>query len=362
MISPASYPREGDQFAVVSQSGPTITFFDAVDHRQLTVMDVPSEPHELCFDPKTRLVYCSHTYHEGFYDRNAGRHHLISVIDADSHEVVDTIDVSPEHGPHGFALDQSRRLLYVSLESGPAGPGGVIVLDADTRKILRRIDSEAPGPHWFIIDPDGKRGYATNKEADFVSVLDLENSTMIDKIAMPGSEGVAVSPDGRTLAVCAPKANLGRLAADPGVRLVDTASGEIVHTLWTEDVVCPVVWTSNDLLLVGQVATPSPDNADENGIIDPFNITDPPRGRLLVYKGDSPQTMELIGSAEIGVFPLTMMSSPDGGQAFVSAIASSELNIFDLSDPTKPRQIGAIDLPRKIKAGTHGLAYIPARS
>ena len=123
-----------------------------------------------------------------------------------------------------------------------------------------------------------------------------------------------------------------------------------------------MVWASNGLLLVGQVTTPSAENADENGVIDPFRISDPPPGRLLVYSGDSPGTMELIGSAEVGVFPLTMMSSPDGGQVFVSAIASSVLNIFDLSDPTRPRQINAIELPVKIAAGTHGLAYVPSRT
>ncbi len=352
--------RTGDQFAVVSQSGPTVTFFDAETYTHVVRLEVPSEPHELLFDPETRLVWCTHTYHEGFYDRNAGRHSLITIIHADTHEVVDTIDVSPEHGPHGLALDAERRLVYVSLESGPAGGGGVLVLDADSRKVLRRIDSEAPGPHWHIIDAEGKRGYATNKEADFISVLDLQAGKLVDKIDMPGSEGLALSPDGSTLAVAAPKANLGRLAAKPGVRLIDTATGKIVNTLWTDDAICPVVWAPNGLLLVGQVTTPSADNADENGMINPFLVADAPPGRLLVYSGDSAESMELVGSAEVGVFPLTMMASPDGALAYVSAIASSVLNIFDLSDPTNPVQVQAIEIPRKIKAGTHGLAYITA--
>ncbi|MCQ0025514.1 hypothetical protein M4914_22975 [Streptomyces somaliensis DSM 40738] len=40
-----------DQLAVVSQSGPTVTFFDAATHEPLEVLQVPGEPHELCFDP-----------------------------------------------------------------------------------------------------------------------------------------------------------------------------------------------------------------------------------------------------------------------------------------------------------------------
>ena len=353
------YAQTGDQIAVVSQSGPTITFFDATDHRILSVLEVPSEPHELCFDPDHRVVYCSHTYFEGFYDGNTGRHHLLTVVDADTHEVVDTIDVSPEHGPHGFALDRSRSLLYVSLESGPAGPGGVLVLDTNTRTILGRVDSEAPGPHWYLIDPDGARGYASNKEAGFVSVLDLNTRTLVDKWPVPGSEGIAISPDGSTLAVAAPKANLGRLAAAPGVRLFDTSTGELVRVLATDDVVVPLNWTVDGVLLAGMVGTPTPDNADENGVINPFAMTDPPPGQLLVWTGNTPREMELVGRAEVSAFPLTLLSSPDGKVAYVSAIAGSVLSVIDISVPDRPVVLDSIAIPHLLAAGAHGLAYIP---
>ncbi|MTD59031.1 YncE family protein [Amycolatopsis pithecellobii] len=352
----------GDQFAVVSQSGPTISFFDARTHEKKAVVEVPTEPHELLFDPQTRLVYCSHAYRGGFYDANEGRHTIITVLDADTHELVDTIDTSPEHGPHGLALDPVRRLLYCSVESGPAGQGGVIVLDADTREILRKISVEAPGPHWYLIDPDGTRGYSTNKEADFVSVLDLEKSALVHKIPMPGSEGLALSPDGATLAVSAPKANLGRLKADPGVRLIDTAQGRIVRTLVTDDAVAPVTWASDNVLVVGQVTTPPLDNRDERGIIDPFKIKDAPGGSLLIYVGDSAATLAQVASVDIGVFPLTMMTSPGGRYVYVSAIASSVLSVVDIADPSAPAVVDEIYIDRKLEPGAHGLAYLPASS
>ncbi|MDQ0812258.1 DNA-binding beta-propeller fold protein YncE [Streptomyces sp. B3I7] len=352
----------GDQFAVVSQSGPTISFFDARTHERKAVVDVPAEPHELLFDPQTRLVYCSHAYRGGFYDANEGRHTIITVLDADTHELVDTIDTSPEHGPHGLALDPVRRLLHVSVESGPAGEGGVIVLDADTREILHRISVEAAGPHWYLIDHEGTRGYSTNKEADFVGVLDLEKNALVRKIPMPGSEGLALSPDGATLAVCAPKANLGRLAADPGVRLIDTARGRVVRTLPTDDAVVPVAWASDDVLVVGQVTTPSPDNRDAHGIIDPFRSEDAPGGRLLIYVGDSAATLEQVAHVDIGVFPLTMTTSPDGSYVYVSAIASSTLSVVDIADPSAPAVVDEIHIDRRLEPGAHGLAYIPARS
>ena len=96
------HPRSGDTLAVVSQSGPTVTLFDAVDHSVREVLTVAPEPHELCFDAEHRLLYCSHAYHAGYYDANDGRNHLLTVIDPDSGKIVEVIDLSPEHGPHAL--------------------------------------------------------------------------------------------------------------------------------------------------------------------------------------------------------------------------------------------------------------------
>jgi DNA-binding beta-propeller fold protein YncE len=334
---------------VVSQSGCTVTLLDAVDHRVLTVLSMAAEPHELCFDPEHRLLYCTHTYHGGFYDSNEGRNTLVTVIDPDAGKTVEVLDLSPEHGPHGMALDAARRLLYISVEAGPAGTGGVVVLDTNTRRVLRRIDTFAPGPHWFAIDPDGTRGYAANKEAPFVTVVDLASGALKGKISVPGSEGIAVSPDGSTVAVAAPKYN--ESPVDPGVRLIDTRTGAIVRTLRTEFAVVPVHWTVTGLLLIGE-APPAPEPVDGAG--------DTHRGRLSVWAGRSAATMKHVGAVDVGANPLNVISSPDGGRCYVSAVVGSTLSAVDLRRPTRPTVLDTLDIPRAEDWGAHGLAYLPA--
>jgi DNA-binding beta-propeller fold protein YncE len=61
---------------------------------------------------------------------------------------------------------------------------------------IGRIGTGAKGPHWFVISPDGNVGYASNKEAAYVSVVDLRTGTMTAMVEVPGSEGPAVSGDG----------------------------------------------------------------------------------------------------------------------------------------------------------------------
>ncbi|MCX2730520.1 hypothetical protein OOZ19_09725 [Saccharopolyspora sp. NFXS83] len=188
--------RSGDLLAVVSQSGSTVSFFDAESDQHVGTVEVLSEPHELLFDPIQRVLWCTHTYRSGYYHANTGRRSEITAIDPGSRRIVDAVDFAPKHAPHGLALDAGLGRLYVSVEGSPDRSGGVVVVDTGTRKPLDRIDTGAPGPHWFAVGPDGTTGYATNKEAPFVSVVDLVAGRLVDEVEVPGSEGLAVSADG----------------------------------------------------------------------------------------------------------------------------------------------------------------------
>lgn len=87
------------------------------------------------------------------------------------------------------------------------------VLDSRTHARLGRIPAMAPGPHWLVVTPDGLRGYTTNKEAPFASALDLDRGVCSGRIPVPGSEGLALMPDGRQLIVATP-----RPTSPPGTR------------------------------------------------------------------------------------------------------------------------------------------------
>ncbi|SFS42632.1 YncE family protein [Saccharopolyspora flava] len=329
-----------DLLAVVSQSGPTVTFFNAETHEVHGVLEVPAEPHELCFDPDQRLLYCTIAYRGGYYHANEGRATELVVIDPDERRIVQVVDLSPEHAPHGLALDRERGLLYVSVEEGPAGSGGLVVLDTATREVTGRIDTEAPGPHWFAITPDGRRGYAANKEAGFVSSVDLTTGAP-HRIPVPGSEGIAVSPDGAEIFVAAPYGG-GEDRGTPGIRVIDTASDEVVRTIPADHQVFPVHVTSRGLLLTGEVRTSS----------DPVAFGDQGAGLLSVHRDG-----QRIGQIDVGRLPLTIASSPDGHRAWVSAVSSSTVSVVDLDDLSV---VATLPIPRRGEPGAHGLAFIPA--
>ncbi|ATZ28019.1 YncE family protein [Streptomyces lavendulae] len=342
--------RAGDALAVVSQSGPTVSFFDAASDRHLGSVEVLAEPHELCFDPTERLLWCTTAYRSGYYHANGGRRTELTVIDPDTRRIVEVVDLAPEHGPHGLALDPARRLLYVSVEGSADRPGGVVVVDTRTRRPVGRIDTDAPGPHWFAIDPAGRTGYATNKEAPFVSIVDLERGVLTGKAEVPGSEGLAVSADGTHAFVAAPYAGSFSTAAErptPGIRVIDARTASVVDTLPTRDLVLPVHLTSTGKLLAGELCV-SPDPDSRLGSHAP--------GRLTVF---SAETRQRLGEVEVGRFPLTITSSPDGRIAYVACVISSTVDIVDLETL---RTLARLDIAKLAEPGAHGLAYIPRPS
>ncbi|WP_330261173.1 YncE family protein [Streptomyces sp. NBC_00539] len=334
-----------DVLAVASQSGPTVTFFDAVDFRRLEVIEVPSEPHELCFDPVRRRLYATITYRSGYYHANTGRAHELVVIDPDRRRILDVVDLAPERAPHGIALDPSGGLLWVSVEAHGDEEGALVALDADSLEPVRRLPVGAPGPHWFTLTPDGSRAYSANKEAPFLSVLDIGSGTPAGRIAVPGSEGIAASRDGRYVYAAAPKGDLTVTGPVPGagVRVIDTATGAVVRTHRTDGPVFPVHVTATHLVLAGELRMRAGGAA----------LGEQAPGLLHVYGKDG----EDLGSVEVGAFPLTITSSPDGRYGYVAAVSSSTVTVVDLP---RRQTVATLHVERAGEPGAHGLAYIPS--
>ncbi|MEU7281989.1 YncE family protein [Streptomyces sp. NPDC045431] len=335
-----------DVLAVVSQSGSTVAFFDAVTYERLGEVAVPPEPHELCFDAARRRLYCTVTYRSGYYHANTGRARELVVIDPDERRVVDVVDLAPEWAPHGLALDPAGGLLWVSVEAYGDEEGALVALDARSLKPVRRAAVGAPGPHWFVLTPDGRRAYTANKEAPFVSVVDVASGALVDRIEVPGgSEGITVSPDGRYVYAAGPKGDFGPdPARNPGVRVIDTATGAVVRTLPTEGVVFPVHTTSTGLVLAGELRMTAGGSA----------LGSQGPGLLHVYDGFEERTR-----VEVGAFPLTITSSPDGRYGYVAAVSSSTVTVVDLAERAV---VTTLEVGRSGEPGAHGLAYIPCRA
>lgn len=129
-------------------------------------------------------------------------------------------------------LATGKTLWKASIGRQPAGvlvrPSGTVLVanmgtdhiaEADPRDgtIIRRIRT-GPGAHNFLLSPDGKALYVTNRVAGTISVLDAETLMVTGTLQAPGGpDDMAWSPDGKELWVT------GRWRAS--VNVIERSSG-----------------------------------------------------------------------------------------------------------------------------------------
>ncbi|MFB4270913.1 YncE family protein [Nonomuraea sp. GTA35] len=63
-----------------------------------------------------------------------------------------------------------------------------------------------------------------------------------------------------------------------------------------------------------------------------------------------------LGDVEVGRFPLTVTSSPDGRLGYGSCVSSSTVDVVDLEEM---RRLERLEIPKRGEPRAHGLAYIP---
>ena len=337
--------------AVVSQTGQTLSFFDiASGERTAHITDLTSEPHELCYDARRNLLYLSHTYRFGHFWKHGENSHEISVINLHTKKVVDIIDTRPAKAPHGLILDQQKDTLYISVEELPnqeSGGGGIITIDLETRKIIRTIPS-AYKSHWFAMTPDAKKAYTCNKDASFISIIDLEREKMIGKIDVPGCEEPSMSPDGKHAYFPTPGFQFGKNPANPVIKVIDTTTDQIVHEIKMDKGALSTHVGSRGTIFAGAYTCAESGSAmyaaDGAG--------------LAMYH---PETRRKLGEVGAGVFPLTIRTSPDERLGFLTSVTYETVTVIDLKERSVLRTLVVDGRKRGDKflhVGAHGMAFI----
>jgi DNA-binding beta-propeller fold protein YncE len=194
MVDPNNRPG-GPNLIVTAKSANKVHFFDAATLAMTADLDMPGSTHEMAMSADGRTIYAS-IYGGGIFGRNQDPDRRIAVIDLASRSLMRTIDLGAIFAPHGIMIDQTGTV-WSSGELGHA----VLAIDPDTGQ-LDRIDVGATA-HWVAVSHQLGKVFASCKQKEIV-VIDRARRKPIDRIAVPSvTEGLAVTPDGETLYVCA---------------------------------------------------------------------------------------------------------------------------------------------------------------
>ena len=189
-----NHPTGNRGLFMVDKLGAHLRFFDPVTLKELASIETPPNPHDFTLSADHSLAYVP-IYGDGVYGRNPHPGHEIEIVDLAARKIIGAIDVAPYRAPHGIQID-SKGLLYVTCDLDRK----LLVVDPKKRSVLEAIDTDGTG-HWDALLADGSKIYITNKtDRPFISVIDLRTRKMIAKVPAPGgTEGIAASPDGKTV-------------------------------------------------------------------------------------------------------------------------------------------------------------------
>lgn len=335
MAAPSSLPAaaqaalptsQGQTLVVVNKLGDTINFFDAANSRLKGSLKLPANPHEIVIASDGRTAYVS-IYGDGIYGNNTHPGHQIAVLDLASRQVTGMIDISPYQAPHGLAFDAQGNLWATCDKSN-----AVIVVDPKQRRVIGAVPTGTHGTHWIVMSPDGRTAYTSNKDTDYLCVIDTVSRRVTRSIpAADGTEGICLSPDGTLLYAFSHMGSGLPQAVTPAALLVfNTATGSLQRRV--------------PLLKLGTIDF----FADHEG-----RVRVSPDGRYILVAAFNwnkavvlPADLSAQKMLEAGAGPMGFAFPPDApGHAYVANSNAGTISIIDLSSATIIGTFASGDVP-----------------
>jgi YVTN family beta-propeller protein len=145
----------------------------------------------------------------------------VSVIDTASGAVVATIPVA--EGPHGMAITQDGRTVYVTGD----GSSAMSVIDTATDRVVKTVEV-GKTPNGVALTPDGRLLLVAVYGENRIAFVDTATQAVVASMAAPKPHTIAISPDGKLAYVT---------SQEPGhfaLTVIDPATRVIVRTVALE--------------------------------------------------------------------------------------------------------------------------------
>ncbi|GAC1615920.1 MAG: hypothetical protein PVS2B2_24120 [Candidatus Acidiferrum sp.] len=288
-----TYPSPKDALVIVNQADHTVLLVELSTRKTLATIEVGVSGHEVAISPDQNYAYIP-IYGNAGVGRPGTDGSTIDIIDLRERKLAGKIDLGKPVRPH-CARFGPHGLLYVSAELSQA----IFAIDTKTRKVVAEIPTGQIESHMFVITSDGRRAYTANVHVGTISVLDLQNHSLIKRIAIAKHiQRISLSADGRQV--------FTHDQDSPRIAVMDTATNEI--STWL-DLPSPVY-----------SSTPTPDGH--------WLLANAPSGKLFVWDllaGKLAKTFDI----PPGLGQITL--STDGGEAFISCSQAGSVQVVNLT-------------------------------
>ncbi len=284
---------------VLNKSDHEAALVDPASDKVLAKLPTGKGPHEVAASPDGRYAYVSNYGQFRIFQGQPPQQepgNTITVLDLKQRAVKATFDLGAYMRPHGIWVSRDGTRVWVTSEATQS----VLELDAATGKILKVWKTDQQTSHMVVPALDEKKLYVANIGSGSVSVIDRASDAVKTIPTAAGSEGIAVSPDGREVWVCNRAANTLSVISTADDRVLATfeSGGQMpIRVKFTPD--GKQAWVSN---------------ARSNSVTV-FQVV----GR------------KLIGTVDVGAVPVGIQMTPDGKLAYVANTNANQVTVMDVA-------------------------------
>jgi YVTN family beta-propeller protein len=293
-------PARADTVVVVCKSDFQLALVDSATQKVLVKLPTGLGPHEVAVSPDGRTAYVSNFGRYSVYPKGDTEHdkagNTITVIDLVERKVKATFDLGTHTGPHGMIVSHDGKLLWATTET----PQAVVEIDSATGKILHVWNTNQERSHMIVATPNEMKFYVTNTVSGSVSIIDRSSGEVKVVKTGPGTEGIAISPDGKEVWAAS------RL--DDKISIISTATDAIV------------------------AAFPSGGKGPKRMDFTPDGtqvwVTNPSSNQATVFDA---RARELLASLTLSKSPSGVYISSDGRRAYITNANANELTFIDVA-------------------------------
>lgn len=186
-----AYAREADKVFVSDESGGADVVIDARTGTKRSTIELGGEAGNTHYDSVSHCILVA------VQTKNA-----MVAIDPVSEKIVQRYELAGSAHPHGFALDDDERLLFMTSE----GNATLQVIDLRTMRVLEQ-HTTGDGPDVLAWDPEWRRLYVAS-EGGVLSAFWLDGTSLkpVGEIRAPHAHTVSVDP--RTHRIYVPLENV----------------------------------------------------------------------------------------------------------------------------------------------------------
>jgi YVTN family beta-propeller protein len=303
---------------IVNQRDHTLVLFNLATGKSVATIEVGINGHEVAVSPDGKFAYVP-IYGNSGVGKPGTDGRTIDIIDLHTDTVAGHIDLGKPVRPHCAKFGPDG-LLYVTAELA----NSILVVDTADRKVVAEIPTGQTQTHMLVISPDGHRAYTANVESGTVSVLDLQQRSLITVIPVAKSlQRISISPNGRYV--------FTHDQDNPRIAMISTADNKIMQ------------WINLPSTVYSSAVTP-----DNRRL-----VAASPAGKIFVVDLTSSKLVSapLLSSVDVPPSAGEVLLAPDGSHAYLSCPSAGSVQVLDLSS-------GKLQEPFLLTKGVDGLDWL----